>query len=420
VSANDTAVGPPASRQGIVFVLITVLIDMMGIGIIMPVMPALIMELTGEGLSQAAIYGGWLGFAYAVMQFVFAPVLGGLSDRYGRRPVLLFAVGTLGIDYIIMGMAPTIAWLFLGRLIAGIAGASFTPAYAYVADITPPEKRAQNFGLISAAFGAGFILGPAVGGLLATYGSRAPFFVAAGLSLVNLLYGIFVLPETLPPERRRAFEWRRANPAGTLLRMRAHPEVFALLTAMFLWAVANQVFPSTWAYFTMLQYGWTEALVGASLAYVGVVMVTAQGTLPRLVVPRLGEYRTAVIAVISGAVGYSAFALATQGWMTFVIMLSWLLGGLALPTIQALMSHRVEPEAQGELQGAVASLRSLAAIVGPPAMTQLFRAFTATEAPVHFPGAAFAFAALLAFSSLLILLSRGRAHAARSDEARLQ
>lgn len=406
-------------RHGIVFVLITVLIDVMGIGIIMPVMPSLIMELTGEGLSRAAVYGGWLGFSYAIMQFTFAPVLGGLSDRFGRRPVLLYAIGSLGVDYIIMGMAPTLAWLFFGRIIAGIAGASFTPAYAYIADITPPERRAQSFGMIGAAFGAGFILGPALGGLLATFGPRAPFFVAAALSLVNFLYGLFVLPETLPPHRRRPFQWYRANPAGTLLRMRQHPEVFALLTALFLWAVANQVFPSTWAYFTMLRFGWNEALVGASLAFVGAVIAAAQGTLPRMVVPRLGEYRAALMAVASGATGYALYSVATRGWMMFAIMLTWLLGALAMPTIQALMSHRIEADSQGELQGAVASLQSLSAIISPPIMTQLFRAFTAADAPVHFPGAAFAFASLLACGSFVLLATRGRRASARPAQAPL-
>ena len=400
-----------------IFILITVLIDVMGIGIIMPVMPSLIMELTGEGISRAAVYGGWLGFAYAITQFSFAPVLGGLSDRFGRRPVLLYAVGSLGLDYIIMGVAPTIAWLFFGRLIAGIAGASFTPAYAYIADISPPEKRAQNFGMIGAAFGLGFILGPAMGGLLAEFGPRAPFFAAAALSLINFLYGFFVLPETLPPSRRRAFQWRRANPVGTLVRMRQHPEVFALLGALFLWAVANQVFPATWAYFTMYRFGWSEALVGGSLAFVGMIIAIGQGTLPRVVVPRLGEYRAALLAVAAGTTGYASYAIAPQGWMMFAIMFTWLLGALAMPSIQALMSHRIEAEAQGELQGAVASLQSMAAIIAPPVMTQLFRYFTADGAPIHLPGAAFVFASLLAAGSFVILATRGRPAAHRAASA---
>ena len=232
-------------KHALAFIAVTLLLDSIGFGLIMPVYPRLIVELTGVGLSRAAVYGGWLGFIFAAIQFVFAPILGNLSDRYGRRRVLLFAIGSLGIDYIIMGFAPTLAWLFVGRAISGAAGASFTPAYAYVADISPPEKRAQNFGVVSAAFGIGFIVGPAIGGLLGTLGPRAPFLAAATLSLINFCYGFFVLPESLPPERRRAFQWRRANPLGTLSQMRKHPVVLGLLCALFLWGLANQVMPST-------------------------------------------------------------------------------------------------------------------------------------------------------------------------------
>jgi DHA1 family tetracycline resistance protein-like MFS transporter len=389
-------------RKALLFILVTVLLDSMGFGVIIPVMPELIMELTGEGLSRAAVYGGWLGFVYAALQFLCAPILGNLSDRFGRRPVLLYAVASLGIDYIIMGIAPTIRWLFAGRAIAGIAGASFTPAHAYIADVSPPEKRAQSFGLMGAAFGAGFILGPALGGILGELGPRAPFFAAAGLSLLNFTYGYFVLPETLDPARRREFDWRRANPVGILLQIRKHPVVLGLLAVLFLWQVAHQVMPSTWSFYTMYKFGWTEVLVGASLAFVGTVMVLGQSTLPRVVIPRLGERRSAMIAMTVGGIGYAGYAFATEGWMMFAWLVTWLLGALTMPSLQALMSHRVATDAQGELQGAVGSLHSLSAIIAPPLMTQMFRYFTAEETAVHFPGAPFLLSAILVLAGLVI------------------
>ena len=392
----------PAGKHALVFVVITVLIDIIGFGLILPVLPRLLVELTGDTVNQAAIDGGWLAFVYAVMQFVCAPLLGNLSDRYGRRPVLLFAVGALGVDYIVMGFAPTLAWLFLGRTIAGIAGASFTPAYAYVADVSPPDKRAQSFGLISAAFGVGFILGPALGGLLGQLGTRTPFFAAAALSLVNLVYGTFVLPESLPLEARRPFEWRRANPLGTLLQMRRHPVVLGLLGALFLWMVAHQVMPSTWTFYTKFRFGWSEAMIGASLAAAGVVMAVSQATLMRVLVPRLGERRTALTGIAVASVGYFGYGTATAGWMMFAWLGTWLLGALVMPSTNALMSHRVEKSAQGELQGAVASLFGLSSIVGPPLMTQLFGRFSAPDAPVHLPGAAFFAATLLAWTSFAL------------------
>jgi DHA1 family tetracycline resistance protein-like MFS transporter len=398
---------PPASpaqtrKHALAFIVVTLLLDTIGFGLIMPVYPRLLVDITGESLSRAAIYGGWLGFIYAAMQFLAAPILGNLSDRYGRRRVILIAVGALGIDYMIMGFAPTLAWLFVGRAIAGAAGASFTPAYAYVADITPPERRAQNFGLISAAFGIGFIIGPAIGGLLGTLGPRAPFFAAAALSLTNFFYGFFVLPESLPPERRRAFRWRRANPLGTLIQMKQHPVVLGLLSALFLWSLGNQVMPSTWAFYTKLRFGWSEAMIGASFATVGVVMASSQLIVMRLFVPRFGERRTALIGIASGTVGYAGFGLATAGWMMFALLATWFFAAIVMPTTNALMSHLISPDAQGELQGAVASLFSLSAIIGPPIMTHLFARFTAPESTVHVPGAAFLAAAALAIGCFLI------------------
>jgi DHA1 family tetracycline resistance protein-like MFS transporter len=357
------------------------------------------------------------------MQFVFAPILGNLSDRYGRRPVLLFAIGTLGIDYIIMGFAPTLEWLSVGRAIAGAAGASFTPAYAYVADISPPEKRAQNFGVVGAAFGIGFIIGPAIGGLLGTLGSRAPFFAAAALSLINFCYGFLVLPESLPPERRRPFQWRRANPLGTLVQMKKHPVVLGVLCALFLWGLGNQVMPSTWAFYTKLRFGWTEAMIGASFAAVGLVMASSQAIVMRRLVPRLGERRAAIIGITSGAIGYAGFGLATASWMMFATFATWFFAAIVMPTMNAYMSHRVSPDAQGELQGAVASLFSLSAIIGPPIMTHLFASFTSPDSKWHIPGAAFLAASVLALGSLLIFWLSTREPAAEpgadQTEARL-
>jgi len=405
-------------KNAIAFVAITVLLDVMGFGIIMPVLPRLLVQLTGDTLSRAAIDGGWLLFVYAVTQFVCAPVLGNLSDRFGRRVVLLFSVGALGIDYLVMGFAPTLAWLFLGRTIAGMAGASFTPAYAYVADVSSPEKRAQSFGIVSAAFGIGFILGPAIGGLLGGLGPRAPFFAAASLSLINWIYGYFVLPESLPPEKRRPFDWRRANPVGTLLHMRRRPAVAGVLVALFLWLVGQQVMPSTWAFYTKYRFAWSEAMIGGSLALAGVVMATSQATLLRRLVPRWGERRTALTGIAIAVLGNIGYATATASWMMFAWLGTWLFGSLVMPSTNAYLSHRIPPDAQGELQGANASLFSLGAIVGPPLMTQLFGRFSAPGAPIHFPGAAFVAAALLNSSSGLIYwaVTRGASPATEAAE----
>jgi DHA1 family tetracycline resistance protein-like MFS transporter len=406
----DEAVNPPErpGKHAIAFIAITLLLDTIGFGLIIPVLPTLLAQITGEDVSHAAVQGGYLSFLYAAMQFLWAPVLGNLSDRFGRRPVLLFAIGALGVDYVIMGLAPTLGWLFLGRAISGMAGASFTPAYAYVADISPRERRAQNFGVISAMFGLGFIIGPALGGLLGHFGPRAPFFAAAALSLLNFGYGSFVLPESLAPERRRPFDWKRANPFGTFRQMKRHPVVLGLLGALFLWMVGHQVFPSTWSFYTKLRFGWSEAMIGASLALVGAIMVTSQMVLLRRIVPRLGERKAALLGVTMAAIGYAGFASATAGWMMFAWLATWFFGAIVFPVTNALMSHRIAPEAQGELQGAVAGLASLAAIVGPLLMTQLFGRFTAPDAPAQVPGAAFLAASLLSWTCLGVYWSATR------------
>jgi DHA1 family tetracycline resistance protein-like MFS transporter len=406
----------PAAKTTVLFIFIAVLVDVIGLGIIVPVVPGLIMQLTGQGVSQAAIYGGWLYFTYALIQFFCAPLLGNLSDRVGRRPVILFSLFALGVDYLIMGFAPTLTWLFVGRALAGVAGASFIPAYAYLADVSTPDKRAQNFGIVGAAFGLGFIVGPAVGGLLGEIGVRVPFFAAAGLALANVTFGYFVLPESLSPESRRAFDIRRANPIGALAQIRKYPIVPAIAAAVFFWQVGHQVLPSTWAYYTMFKFQWSEAAVGASLAFVGLIMATSQGLLTRVVIPRLGERRTASIGLVCAFCAYVFYAFASRGWMMYAGMTAWLMAGLVYPSMNAIMSQQVPANAQGELQGAVASLYSLAAVVGPPLMTQLFGRFSAPTASIHFPGAAFLCAAFLIMISGALLV-RALRHAAAHERA---
>lgn len=391
-------------KHAIAFVFLTVLIDTIGFGIIMPVMPQLIIELSGKTLAEATFIGGWLLTSYAVMQFVCGPVIGNLSDRFGRRPVLLVSLAAFAIDYALMGFAPSLMWLFVGRVIAGIAGAVYSPAWAYVADVSAPEKRAQSFGLMGAAFGLGFIVGPAIGGFLGELGPRAPFFAAAALGGLNFLYGLFVLPESLPAERRRKFEWKRANPVGTLMALRRYPAVMAIIGAVFLWQLAHQVYPSTWSFFAKIQFGWSEAAIGGSLAFTGVLMAFTQGFLTGKIVPRIGERRAVIVGLASGALGMAIIAFATAGWVVYVAMIAGTLQGLAYPSMNAIMSKQVAADQQGELQGGVASLMSLTTIVGPIMMTQALGHFSEEGAPVHFPGAAFVLSTALAICALVIML----------------
>jgi DHA1 family tetracycline resistance protein-like MFS transporter len=384
------------------FIFITILIDVIGLGIIIPVVPKLIQQLTGEGLSQASEYSGWLTFAYAAAQFCFAPVMGGLSDKLGRRPVLLAALLGLGLDYIFLSFAPTLAWLFVGRVLAGITGASFTTATAYIADISAPEKRAQNFGLVGVAFGLGFIIGPVVGGLLAHFGPRMPFMVAAGLSLCNFLYGLLVLPESLAPAQRRPFEWRRANPVASLLRLGNYPTVLGLVAALVLLYLAGSATQSVWTFYTMLKFSWTERMVGISLGVVGLFSALVQGGLVRVAIPKLGAARAIIIGLLCYTVGFVLFAFASRGWLMLAFLAPYCLGGIAGPAIQGTISGQVPANEQGELQGALTSLVSATGVVGPLLMTYLFGYFTRPKAPVYFPGAPFLMGALLALSSVAL------------------
>lgn len=391
----------PASRLPLVFIFLTILIDTIGFGIVLPVLPTLIIELTGKTLSEASIDAGWLALAFAAMQFVFGPVMGNLSDRFGRRPVLLVSLVAFGLDYLLMAVAPTISLLFVGRALAGIAGAAHAPANAYIADITPPEKRAQSFGLLGAAFGLGFILGPALGGLLGGWGTRAPFWVAAGCAFVNAAFGLLVLPESLSPANRRTFTWGRANPFGSFARLKESRVVLDLAAALFLWQLAHQVLPTTWAFFTMLRFNWSEGAVGASLAFAGVAMALVQGYGTRRLIPWLGERRAASFGLVMGVLGFLGYAFATRDWMMYFWIAGSSLSGLVFPSIRAIMSRQMPANEQGELQGAISSMYGLTSIIGPPLMTRVFSVFAA-KPPWHFAGAAFLFAGMLSLASLAL------------------
>jgi DHA1 family tetracycline resistance protein-like MFS transporter len=384
-----------SGNKALLFIFITILIDVIGIGIIIPVVPKLIQHLTGEGLSEASKYGGWLMFSYAIMQFLFSPILGGLSDRFGRRPILLISLLGLGLDYIFMAFAPTIAWLFLGRILAGISGASFTTASAYIADISTPEKRAQNFGLVGAAFGVGFIIGPVIGGICSQWGTHVPFLVAAGFSLLNFIYGFFILPESLKPELRRKFEWKRANPIGSLLNLKRYPMVIGLVSTLVFLYLAGKSVESTWTYYTMLKFDWNEKWVGYSLGVVGILVAIVQGGLIRTVIPKLGAKKAIFIGLPLLIIGLVLFAFASKGWMMMAFLVPYCLGGIAGPALQGVISNQVPANEQGELQGALTSLMSLTSIIGPLIMNYLFSFFTTDSAPIYFPGAPYLAGAIL-------------------------
>lgn len=386
------------------FIFATLLIDVTGLGIIIPVFPTLIQELTGGSLSEASEYGGWLLFSFAIMQFLFAPVLGNLSDQYGRRPVLLLSLFGFALDYLLLAFAPTIVWLFIGRIIAGIMGASITTATAYIADISTPEKRAQNFGMVGAAFGLGFIIGPVIGGLLGEYGSRIPFLAAAGLTFVNFLYGYFILPESLAKSDRRKFDIRRANPFGSLKLLRTYPIISGMVISLLLIYVASHAVQSTWSFFTMEQFRWSEAQVGYSLGFVGLLVAIVQGGLIRVINPKLGAKNSVLVGMVLYVIGLAFFAFASSGWMMYAALIPYCLGGISGPAIQGILSGQVPANEQGELQGALTSLVSLTSIIGPVMMTTIFATFTAKDAPIYFPGAAFLTASVLAVFSLLFTM----------------
>lgn len=384
------------------FIFITLLIDVIGFGIIIPVLPNLLAEMNHISINEASKYGGYLLFSFALAQFVFSPVMGNLSDQLGRRPVLLFSLLGFGIDYIILAFAPSYGWLLVGRIIAGITGASFTTAAAYIADISTPENRAKNFGMIGAAFGLGFIIGPLLGGLLGHLSLRAPFYAAAALSFLNLAYGYFVLPESLSKDLRRPFDWKRANPLGTLKQLGKYKQIAWLLVAYFMLYMGSHAVQSTWNYFTMYHFHWNEAMVGFSLAFVGVLAGVVQAGLAQKAGNLLGVGKSVYIGFALYTLGMFLFAFASKTWMMYVFLIPYCFGGIGMPNLQSLMVGKVPANEQGELQGGLTSLMSVTTIFGPMLMTHIFYLFTSESAPIVFPGAAFFLGGIFMLISFII------------------
>ncbi len=396
------------------FIFITILIDVLGIGLLMPILPEFIAHLTGKTLSDSAHDYGWLLALYGAMQFLFAPLLGTLSDRFGRRPVLLLSLFFASIDYVLLALAPNLLWLYIGRILSGITGANFTVANAYIADVSPPAERAQNFGIVGAAFGLGFIVGPAAGGFLGQWGPRIPFWAAAILCFCNLLYGWLILPESLPKEKRRAIAWRETNPLGALRVLGRYPMVWGLAGALTAGNLAMQCINSTWVLFTMIRFDWDARQTGLSMAAFGGVALIYQLGVARIVLPIWGERKTMIIGLAVGAIEFLLYALSTQGWMIYAIMIIAGVGLLGGQATQGFLSQQVGEDEQGALQGALTSLASLTGIFGPLLATSLFAYYTAKNAPIHLPGAPFFLAAALNALALIITLrvlmkARGKA-----------
>ena len=398
---RNPSIAPPVRRAAVLFILVTVLLDMLSFGIIIPVLPKLVEEFfSGDTARAAAIYG-FMNTTWAVMQFFGSPIQGALSDRYGRRAVVLLSNGGLGLDYILMALAPTVGWLFLGRAISGFASSSFSTAGAYIADVTMPEERAAAFGKIGMVFGLGYILGPALGGWLGAIDPRLPFWGAAALSLMNASYGFFVLPESLTYERRMAFAWKRANPVGSLVLLRSHHELFGLAAVAFLGYLAHAVLPSVSVLYMGYRYGWGTAAVGLMMAGVGVAAMIVQGGLIRPITARLGERITMLVGLVCGGIGFAVYGIAPEGWIFCLgipVMAFW---GLAGPATQSLMTRRVSSSEQGQLQGAIASINGLTGLIGPMLFTQSFAHFISQTA-WHIPGAPFLLASVMLISSGVI------------------
>lgn len=393
---------PKSRKAAVSFIFITLLLDVIGLGLIIPVFPQLIENLIRGNISEASQWAGLLTFAYAIMQFLCAPIVGNLSDKYGRRPVLLLSLLGFGLDYIFLSLAPTIWWLFLGRLIAGMFGASFTTATAYIADISSPENRSKNFGMIGAAFGLGFIIGPGLGGLLGEFGPRVPFMAAALLTLLNMIYGYFVLPESLAKEHRRPFEWRRASPLGSLIQLKKYKGVGGLISSLIFIYIAAHAVQSTWTFFNIEKFQWGNTLMGISLTVSGLLIAIVQGGLIRYINPKLGDEKSIYVGLGFYSMGLFLFSFATEGWMMFVFLIPYCFGGIAGPALQSIISGNVPKNEQGELQGALTSLISATSIVGPLLMTNLFAWFTRPEAPLKFAGAPFFAGAILMLISAVI------------------
>ena len=397
---------PKFVRRGLFLVFMILFLDIIGIAIIMPVLPAFLQELTGDGVSDAAVDGGWLLLIYSAMQFLFAPLLGNLSDRFGRRPILLLSVLTFAVDNFICAIATGYWMLFVGRVLAGISGGSFATCSAYIADISNDGNRAKNFGLIGIAFGVGFTVGPVIGGLLGEFGPRVPFFGAAALSFVNFVAAWFLLPETLARRHRRRFDWRRANPLGALKQMRNYRGIGPVLTVLFLYWLAHAGYPSVWSFVSAYRYGWSEGEIGLSLGLFGICAAVVMATVLPRIVPALGEWRTALLGLSFAGIGLVGYAFAWQGWMVYAVILLTTIENIADPPLRSIAAAKVPPSAQGELQGAMTSITSITTIIGPLIFTQVFSGFTGNAAPVEFAGAPYLLAAAFIFAGVVVLATR--------------
>jgi MFS transporter, DHA1 family, tetracycline resistance protein len=401
---------PADSKRAVRFVVLVVLIDAMGFGIVMPVLPRIVMELGHVDLVEATRIGGWLGIVYAGVQFLTGPLMGNLGDRFGRRPVILGSLGGFAVDYALMGFAPSLGWLFLGRALAGLFGASYGPAGAVLADVSAPEERAKHFGMIGAAFGIGFVLGPAIGGLLGELGHRAPFYAAAMLAGLNFLIGLVAFPETLTSEHRRPFLWRRANPLGALLALRDATGVLPVAFAMFWWNLAGMVYPATWSFFAITAFNWSPGMIGASLAWAGILMAVAQMLLVGPMVRHFGERRAAEIGIVAAVCEFLAYLFIRDGWIVFPVMLVLAIQSCVMPAMNGMMSRRVAADRQGELQGFNGSIAAIGSIIAPALYNPALAWFTAPDAPIHLPSIIFVIAAVAGLIALLTLLVTPHAH----------
>lgn len=394
---------PVAKTRASRFILLTVLIYALGFGIIMPVLPDLIRHLADVDAAEAARIGAWVGATYGLFQILFMPMVGNLGDRFGRRPIFLVSLFAFGADFLLMGLAPSIGWLFVGRALAGGLGAVFGPANAAMADMSTPEERASSFGKVGAAFGLGFMLGPVIGGFLGEFGPRIPFFVAGGLAFANGIYGWFVFPETMSKEQQRRFEWRRANPLGAFASLRRINGIIPVALIYFLWSIAGNVYPASWSYFAPIQYGWDSRMVGISLGVVGVSMAVFQAFVIRPAITRFGERKTAFIGMASGIVGYLCVAFIPYGGIILALLLVNGFSGLGPPSLNAMMSQRTPPSQQGELQGLIGSMSALALMLAQFTFNYALAAFTEADAAVHFPGAPYLIAACIGGTAMLAL-----------------